>query len=149
MTEPRIRRLEARDLEGLVALCREHAAYERSTWAEFDRVPGLRELFLSDRDAFCWVVEDGGTLVGFASASLEVATWDAGRYLHLDCLFLRESHRGHGLGEALVEAVRERARAAGALRLEWQTPAWNEGAIRFYERLGATASEKLRFRLDP
>jgi hypothetical protein len=29
--------------------------------------------------------------------------------------------------------------------VQWQTPAWNEGAIRFYDRIGAVSKEKLRF----
>ena len=29
--------------------------------------------------------------------------------------------------------------------MEWQTPDWNTGAIRFYERLGAVAKSKFRF----
>lgn len=33
----------------------------------------------------------------------------------------------------------------GMPRIEWQTPAWNARAARFYERLGARALPKLRF----
>ncbi|MGP3950192.1 hypothetical protein [Streptomyces sp. 7N604] len=39
------------------------------------------------------------------------------------------------------------ARGLGLTEVQWQTPAWNEGAARFYERLGARAKEKLRYSL--
>lgn len=65
----------------------------------------------------------------------------------MDCLFLAADHRGGGLGALLVEAVVAEARRLGLEEVQWQTPAWNEGAVRFYHRLGARAREKLRFSL--
>ncbi|WP_324609629.1 hypothetical protein [Streptomyces sp. WM6386] len=67
-----------------------------------------------------------GAVVGYATCSAEVSTWDGSEYLHMDCLFLRHGHRGLG-------------------QVQWQTPAWNEGAIRFYGRIGATSKDKRRF----
>ncbi len=150
-TGPRheIRRLEEADLPELVQLCREHAAYEEAAWRDGDRVPGLRDLLLSTSDARCWVVEGNGELAGFATVTMERSTWDAARFLHLDCLFLRPAYRGQGLGQALFARVVSAATELGAVNLQWQTPTWNEGAIRFYRRLGATSSEKLRFTMSP
>lgn len=88
-------------------------------------------------------------LAGFASARLELSTWDAGRYLHLDCIYLRPNDRGGGLGRELIAEVARAAVELGAVNLQWQTPSWNEGAVRFYRRLGASAVEKLRFTLSP
>lgn len=144
-----VRRLEERDLPELVELCREHAAYERAPWVEKERIAALKNLFLTSDGTRCWVLEAPEELAGFASASLELATWDAQRYLHLDCLYLREEYRGQGLGQALIESVAQAALEMGAANLQWQTPEWNEGAERFYLRLGAVAQKKLRFTLSP
>ena len=149
MTNTRLRLLEARDLQELEQLCREHAAYEKSDWEEGDRTAGLAELFLDVDDARCWVVEGDGELAGFATVSLERSTWDAARFLHLDCLYLRPGYRGQGLGEALVAEGARFAVEAGAINFQWQTPAWNEGAVRFYERIGAGMKEKKRFTMTP
>ncbi|WP_079152004.1 GNAT family N-acetyltransferase [Streptomyces sp. RTd22] len=65
----------------------------------------------------------------------------------MDCLFLRSGNRGQGLGPLLMDAVAARARDLGLTEVQWNTPAWNEGAVRFYERLGAQAKEKLRYTL--
>jgi RimJ/RimL family protein N-acetyltransferase len=43
--------------------------------------------------------------------------------------------------------VTAEARALGLTEVQWQTPSWNEGAIRFYDRLGARARAKTRFTL--
>jgi len=146
---PTPRRLERRDLPDLIRLCREHAAYERSTWTEYDRLERLQALLIDSAEAGCWVVDGEGELAGFATVALQLSTWDAGRYLYLDCLYLRPAYRGRGLGRALMREVARRAVELGALEVQWQTPSWNADAVRFYDRLGAGRAEKLRFTLRP
>lgn len=154
---PTIRLLETRDLPELVELCEEHATYERADWIPRDRIGALQSLLIDADNARCWVVEihsghepaDGkAKLAGFATANLELSTWDAALYLHLDCLYLREPYRGQGLGRALFAQVAAEVERLGAINLQWQTPDWNVDAIRFYRGLGATSKSKLRFTLD-
>ncbi|MEU0114451.1 GNAT family N-acetyltransferase [Streptomyces bobili] len=76
-----------------------------------------------------------------------MSTWDGLEHLHMDCLFLAPGQRGLGLGALLMDAVSAEARALGLTEIQWQTPTWNEGAIRFHDRLGARAQEKTRFTL--
>lgn len=124
-----------------------HARYERSDaevppdWG--DRVAGL--IAAGRLDLF--VASDGGAAIGYASVTTEVSTWTAGRYAHLDCLFVAEARRDAGVGRQLVGAVVDHARAQGLAELRWQTPTWNEDAVRFYRRLGAVESPKVRFTL--
>jgi len=92
-----------------------------------------------------WVVEQCGRLVGYATASQEFSTWDATSFLHLDCLYLREEARGTGLGRQLVLEIACLACHLGCVNVQWQTPEWNERAIRFYQRLGAIGKQKVRF----
>jgi GNAT superfamily N-acetyltransferase len=63
----------------------------------------------------------------------------------MDCLFLAPSHLGLGL--LLMDAVVAEARRLGVTEVQWQTPAWNEGAVRFHDRLGARARQKPRHSL--
>ncbi len=88
-----------------------------------------------------------GTPVGYASVTNDVETWAGEQFAHLDCLFVADTRRHSGIGRRLIAAVVEEARRNGNDVLQWQTPAWNEGAIRFYERLGATHHTKERFSL--
>ncbi|MFK8907449.1 GNAT family N-acetyltransferase [Streptomyces sp. YS-3] len=148
--QPRVRAARPADLPRLAELAAEHAVYERAE----PPAPGLADrlaavLFGPGRSrARCFVAEiPGGEVVGYASCAPEFSTWQASEYLHMDCLFLRDGHRGLGLGALLVEAVAAEARALGMPQVQWQTPVWNEGARRFYDRMGATGREKLRYSL--
>lgn len=53
----------------------------------------------------------------------------------------------HGLA-VLVEVVVAQARELGLKQVQWQAPPWNTDTIRFYDRLGAQAKEKLRYHLS-
>ncbi len=86
-------------------------------------------------------------LLGYATCVPEFATWAGAEYLHMDCLYLRPGHRGRGIGRALIDAVAAHAAALGLPEVQWNTPDWNDGAIRFYDRLGATARTKQRYTL--
>ena len=46
--------------------------------------------------------------------------------------------RGKGIGEALLKHLARLAVNRGCGRFEWSVLDWNEGAIRFYEKMGAT-----------
>jgi GNAT superfamily N-acetyltransferase len=70
-------------------------------------------------------------------------------YLYLEDLVVAQAARGRGVGEALVAALAREAVSRGALRLEWAVLDWNEDALRFYRRLGASPqTEWHRYSLD-
>ena len=46
-----------------------------------------------------------------------------------------------------MDAVVAMTRSLGLQEVQWQTPEWNDGAVRFYERRGAVAKAKQRFTL--
>ena len=61
--------------------------------------------------------------------------WDAPDCL-LEDLYVEDAARGHGLGEALVNAAIERARKHGCRRIELDANEGNTPAMTLYERLG-------------
>lgn len=146
---PLIRPLELRDLDELVELCAEHALYEKADYDRTGKRERLAELLLGATPrAHCLVAEDDppkSQLIGYATWSREFSTWGACEYLHMDCLYFRPGQRGKGLGKRMLDVLAETCRREGLDHLEWQTPVWNEGAVRFYRREGAMAKEKLRF----
>ncbi|MBK3629343.1 N-acetyltransferase family protein [Streptomyces asoensis] len=146
----RVRHAERSDLPRVAELAAQHAQYERAA----PPVPDLAErlaVLLFDTPAprlYCLVAEvSDGEVVGYATCSPELSTWECREYLLMDCLYLAPGNRGRGLGAQLVEAVTAQARSLGMAEVQWQTPAWNEGAIRFYARLGALGTDKRRFAL--
>ncbi|WJH38222.1 GNAT family N-acetyltransferase (plasmid) [Aliirhizobium terrae] len=66
-------------------------------------------------------------------------------YAHLDCLFVSAAHRRGGIGRKLLTDTKTVALLEGVDRMEWQTPVWNEQAIRFYRRERADSQNKSRF----
>jgi GNAT superfamily N-acetyltransferase len=135
------------DIAQLLALCVEHAEFERAPIATPD-ADRLREaLFATSPRLYAWVAVDReDQLVGYATASLDFSTWTARAFLHMDCLFVRASHRGQGVGRHLLRAVFKHAAVLNIAQIQWQTPAWNVDAQRFYERLGASGETKVRYK---
>jgi ribosomal protein S18 acetylase RimI-like enzyme len=147
---PQVRHARPADLPSIALLAAEHAAYENAAPPPADLAQRLERLLFGPEPGRlrCFIAElDDGEILGYASCAPEVSTWEGSEYLHMDCLFLREAHRGLGVGRKLVDAVRAEAHALGLSQVQWQTPPWNQDAIRFYERLGAQAKEKRRYSL--
>lgn len=144
-----IRDCKPKDLDTLVQLCQKHADYERASFNPIGKEEGLKNaLFAEQPKLFCLVVEVDETIVGYASYTFDFSTWDAATFMYMDCLFLKEETRGFGIGEALIEKLKQIATDKNCINIQWQTPKFNERAIKFYHRIGGTGKEKARFFLD-
>ena len=147
---PHVRHAGRADLPAVAELAARHAQYEKAAPLRHD-LPDRLAALLFDTPAprlRCLVAElPDGDLVGYATCSPELSTWEGREYLHMDGLFLLPGHRRLGLGVLLMDAVAAEARARGLDEVQWQTPVWNDGAIRFYDRIGARARQKVRYSL--
>jgi len=74
-------------------------------------------------------------LCGIVHYLFHRSCWTIGDYCYLQDLFVAEGVRNLGLGRALILAVEERARAAGASRVYWLTHETNADARVLYDRL--------------
>lgn len=143
-----IRLCQPRDLPELIHLCAKHAEYERADYSPDGKHDALKEaLFHDPARLHCLVVDSGETIVGYASYTFDFSTWDASRFLYLDCLYLEPEWRGRHIGEELLVKLRKIAKQKNCVNIQWQTPAFNDGAIRFYLKQGALLKEKARFTL--
>jgi GNAT superfamily N-acetyltransferase len=140
-----IRTVALDDMETLVALCSEHARFERAGYTVEGKASALASALVASRNVFAWIAERDGEPVGYTVATTDFSTWLAREYTHMDCLFVREGHRGSEIGRRLLATVRQHARDRGHVEVQWQTPAWNARAANFYRREGATDALKLRF----
>jgi GNAT superfamily N-acetyltransferase len=77
----------------------------------------------------------GDRLCGIVHYLFHRSCWTIGDYCYLQDLFVAEGVRNLGLGRALILAVEERARAAGASRVYWLTHETNTDARVLYDRL--------------
>lgn len=144
-----LRPAEPADMDQLIQLCAAHAAYEQSDYdpvGKSERLSGL--LFAPNPNLHCRVVVQKGKLLGYMAFARQVSTWDAGYYVYMDCLYLKPEARGLGLGQMMMDEIKRYAQSENCHEIQWQTPAFNEGAIRFYKRNGAVAKSKERFFLN-
>ena len=81
------------------------------------------------------VAEEGGKLVGIVHFLYHRSTLAIAPICYLQDLFTAPEARGRGVARALIEAVYERARGAGAFRVYWQTQASNATARRLYDQV--------------
>jgi GNAT superfamily N-acetyltransferase len=76
-----------------------------------------------------------GRMRGIVHYLFHRSFWTIGDYCYLQDLFVAETVRSMGIGRALIEAVYQRARAAGASRVYWLTQESNATARALYDKL--------------
>jgi GNAT superfamily N-acetyltransferase len=130
----------------LIELCAEHAAYEGASYDPQGKVESLtRALFAPIHACTPGLSSSVVAWWDMRRRLRSFPAFDAACFLHMDCLYLREETRGLGLGRQLVMEIASLAYRLGCVNVQWQTPVWNERAIRFYQRLGGEGKEKVRF----
>lgn len=142
-----IRPFEARDRAAWDAMWAGYLAfYETSLPAEVSEDTWTR--FVNAAPGHVGLIAEGADgPLGFAHAILHPGTWSPKPVCYLEDLYVNEAARGRGAGRALIEALAEKGRAEGWLRLYWQTARTNNTAQYLYDRL-ATRTDWLRYDLD-
>ncbi len=134
-----IRRATETDVPIILGLIRDLAEYERAPDAVVATEMGLREvLFGAKPSAEVLLALENGEPVGFAVYFSNFSTWLGRAGLYLEDLFVRPENRGKGYGRALLTRLAQIAKERGCGRMEWAVLDWNEPAIQFYRKLGAT-----------
>jgi len=141
-----IRLCEEEDLQDLVGLCTRHAAYEQASYNYDGKAERLfQAIFQSPKRLYCHIITVEQKAIGFFSYTFDYSTWDAAEFLYLDCLYLDEDFRGFGIGTEVFRQLKEIAVQKNCVNIQWQTPDFNESAIRFYKRIGGISRAKERF----
>ena len=96
------------------------------TWSRF---------FDTDEPVHALVAEASGKLVGIVHYLFHRSTIQIAPTCYLQDLFTVEAARGKGVGRSLIEAVYERAKAAAAGRVYWQTHETNDVAMVLYNKV--------------
>ncbi|WP_312286554.1 GNAT family N-acetyltransferase [Chryseobacterium gleum] len=142
----KIRFAEEKDLSSIIELCKAHAQYERSSFKEGNKKEQLSKHILNpDSEIKCLIAESDTEIIGYATFFRQFSTWDAGYYMYVDCLFLKENARGNGTGKQIMELIKSYSKEQGCPIIQWQTPGFNTRAIKFYTLLGAERKNKERF----
>jgi GNAT superfamily N-acetyltransferase len=108
--------------------------YERSVPPEITRTTWSR-FFDGYEPVHALVAESSGRLVGLVHYLYHRNTTMIGPTCYLQDLFTAGPVRGRGVGRALIEAVYQRAKAAGSTRVYWQTHETNLTAMKLYDKV--------------
>jgi len=137
------------EIDHLIALCKERAEYEKIPYSAVGKKDRLYQaLFSNHKNVYCLVVESKGIIVGYATYTFDYSTWDAGEFINLDCLYLQSDYRNLGIGQLLFNKIRDVGKSRGCVSMQWHTPDFNDGAIKFYQRNGALGRLKMRFSIS-
>ncbi len=138
----RIRRAVAGDVSALLELMQRLAEFERydADFAVSTETLIAQGFEREPPDFYALVAEapqSTGVLLGMLVYYLIPFTFRARPTLYIKELYVADSGRGRGIGEALMRAAASNAVAHGCASIKWQVAEWNTRAREFYERLGA------------
>jgi GNAT superfamily N-acetyltransferase len=126
------------DVPTIRSLVRELAEFERELEScVLTEADLLRDGFGAEPYFHAVIAEWDREPVGLALYFFNYSTWQGRPGLYLEDLYVRPSHRGRGIGRALLQHVAQVAVDRSCGRLVWQVLDWNEKAIAFYRSLGA------------
>ncbi len=137
-------------MEILFGLILELAEYEKLA----DKVVGdaevLRRTLFEQGAAEALIVERDGAAIGYAIFFVTFSSFECRSGIWIEDIYVRPSeHRRGGIGRELMEHIAAVTLERGHVRLEWTALDWNEPALRFYEKLGATQlGDWITHRLD-
>jgi GNAT superfamily N-acetyltransferase len=126
-----LRPIRRQDVSGLVVLLGQ-LGYPATETAVHERL----DYWLDDASSCLVVADDDGALIGVAALGVLPMLEVTGKLGRLLALVVDERYRGRGVGQSLVMAVEERARAAGCVKMEITSSRYRTGTHEFYQQLG-------------
>ncbi|GAA4765122.1 GNAT family N-acetyltransferase [Stakelama sediminis] len=139
-----IRPAERADVPQILYFVRELAAFEREPDAvEADEAMIAHALF-TEHSAEALIAELDGKAVGFALFFHNFSTWTGKKGLYLEDLYVTPDARGAGVGTAVLRHLAGVALERDCGRFEWSVLDWNQPAIDFYRKMGATGMDEWR-----
>ena len=128
------------DLSAIVGLIGELADFESLSHLMDVTPDKLRPHLFGERPVCEALVaeHDSGAVVAFALTFTNFSTFLGKPGMYLEDLYVQPVHRGAGLGKRMLTRLAQIAIERDYGRFEWCVLDWNENAIRFYEKMGAT-----------
>jgi GNAT superfamily N-acetyltransferase len=138
-----VRPAEESDVELIYSLIVALAEYERAPDDVTGTPESLRQwLFGGAPAAEALIGEVNGEPAGFALFHGTFSTWECRPGLWLEDLFVLPEYRRSGVGGRLLSNVAQVAVDRGYTRVTWTALDWNEMALGFYRKIGATVLDE-------
>jgi ribosomal protein S18 acetylase RimI-like enzyme len=89
-----------------------------------------------------WVIESGGTVVGYLALTLGFSLEYHGRDAFIDELYVAPEHRGRGLARAALDAAEQACHELGVRALHLEVERDNAAGLSLYRKLGFSGGER-------
>jgi GNAT superfamily N-acetyltransferase len=138
MADVATRRARDSDVETIVGMVHDLAAYEKSADECRMTTSQLRKALFGPHPAlFGHVAEVDGRMAGFVLWFLNFSTWTGTHGVYGEDMYVLPEYRRHGVGRALFQEMAAECVRNGYERLEFWTLDWNADTIAFTASLGA------------
>jgi GNAT superfamily N-acetyltransferase len=144
----KVRAIEHTDRAQWEPLWRAYLIFYRAQWSDEVANATFARIFDPLEPVHALVAERGGDLIGFTHYLFQRSTWLINSQCYLQDLYVIEAVRGSGVGRALIAAVVDAAKEAGAARVYWNTHETNAVARRLYDAV-AERTGFIQYRIDP
>lgn len=125
------------DMPDLLRLIKALAEFEKGLHLVTNTVDQLSEDCFKHQLFDFIIAQYKGQTVGMAMWYYRYSSW-RGKCLYLEDLYVDEAFRHLGIGKTLFRTVAQKAQTENAAQMIWQVLDWNEPAIKFYHKAGAT-----------
>lgn len=143
-----LRKAEPADVPQIIKLMREMAEFEQLLdQFQADELSLSDHLFSKHPSVHCLVITHKATphtLLSYTMWFHNYSSFASKRGLYLEDIYIVPAHRRKGLGTWVLQYLAAKAIALNCGRFEWVVLDWNQSAIDFYEKLGATVLTEWR-----
>jgi len=135
----KIRKARKGDSKKILKLIKELAIFEKLAFPDKNAAKRLvKDAFSKDPQFRLLAIEFENKIVGYVIYYFTYSSFLARKTIYLEDIFISEDYRGKGIGKSVFEKLIKIAKKNECGRIEWIVLDWNENAIKFYDKLGAT-----------
>ena len=143
-----VRPIDRKDRAQWTPLWRGYLDFYRARFSDEVADATFGRIFDPLEPVHAFVADQDGELIGLTHYLFQRSTWLINSQCYLQDLYVSEAARGEGIGRALIGAVVDAAKEAGAARVFWMTHETNAVARRLYDAV-AERSGFIQYRIDP
>jgi ribosomal protein S18 acetylase RimI-like enzyme len=127
---------ENSDIETLVKFIREYYEYDSHPFDDEKVRRALAKILNDTSIGRVWLLQDGSEAIGYIVLTFGYSLEAGGRDALIDEVYIRESHRGQGLGRKVIHFVEGVCSSLGIQVLNLEVERRNTAAQSFYRKVG-------------
>ena len=138
MADVIIRKGKESDISQVFELVKELALFEKAPEQVTNTVEQMKIDGFGENPIFgLFVAQRNDLIVGISIFYYRYSTWK-GKRLYLEDIVVTEKERGNGIGKMLMDHTIQHAKGTECTGMMWQALDWNQPALDFYQKYGAT-----------